>query len=305
MVETGDWTAPDLINYLVSAQHTLQPAEIEQLRDNPVFPEATTKQNKNEDGTLKVSKLKASDLYEPLDVFRSIGLPIIDWRDKDGRHKWRPSSKEGTCDTVWSSSILMPPPTPAEFLFSLGLRRHPSAEVILDIAAKGEPQRTAALDYFLDNYRQKYADYTATAYESTAFVPAIRRGEKELAKPLEVFASPDWQSLGFPILDPDLRRDAGNVLQIKEHPSTDQLVLCLEEFPPTTEGQAHEWFTILSRRMPGVYHSQSCKYVLIFFRFSQIGAGKIIHNAYHPYPRRFSRFHRPSVDAAKPMLLQG
>ena len=258
MIETGDWAIPDLINYLVSVQNTLETAEFEQLRDNPVFPEeATTKQN-IEDGTpKKVQKLKASDLYEPLDVFRSIGLPIIDWRGKDDRHKWRPNSKEGTCNTVSPYRILTPPPTPAEFLFNLGLRRHPSTECILDIAAKGEPQRTAALDYFLDNYRQKYTDYTATAHANTPFVPAIRRGEKKLAKPLEVFSNPDWQSFGFPVLDPDLRRDAVNILQIQEHPSTDQLLDRLKESPPTAEDQAREWFEILSRRVPGQYHAQS------------------------------------------------
>ena len=37
-----------------------------------------------------------------------------------------------------------------------------------------------------------------------------------------------------------------NILQIKEHPPTDQLVHHLEEFPPATKDQAHEWFAILS-----------------------------------------------------------
>ena len=98
MIKTGDWTIPDLIKYLVSVQSTLQPIEIERLRLTPAFPEeATAEQNQNEDGTLKkVPKFKASDLYEPLDVFRSLGLPIIDWRGKDAKHKWRSNSEEGT-----------------------------------------------------------------------------------------------------------------------------------------------------------------------------------------------------------------
>src|SRR6266478_6882049 len=72
---------------------------------------------------------------------------------------------------------------PAEFLFNLGLRRYPPTEVILGIAAGDEPQRTVALDYFLDNYRRNYADYTATAHANISFVPAIHGGEKKLAKP--------------------------------------------------------------------------------------------------------------------------
>lgn len=102
MIKTGDWTIPDLMKYLVSVQSTLQPIEIERLRLTPAFPEeAIAEQNRNKDGTpKKVPKLKASDLYEPLDVFRSLGLPIIDWRSNDGKHKWRSTSEEGAPDAV-------------------------------------------------------------------------------------------------------------------------------------------------------------------------------------------------------------
>jgi len=102
MIKTGDWTIPDLIKYLVSVKSTLQQIEIDRLRLTPAFPEeATAGQNMNEGGTLvKAPKFKASDLYEPLDVFRSLGLPIIDWRGKDSKHKWRSNSEEGTPDTV-------------------------------------------------------------------------------------------------------------------------------------------------------------------------------------------------------------
>jgi hypothetical protein len=104
---------------------------------------------------------------------------------------------------------------------------------------------------------QKYADYTADAHANIAFVPAIHRGEKKLAKPLEVFSNPDWQTLGFPVLDPTLRQDAANRLKIKEHPPTDQLVRTLEASPPTTEAQAREWFGVLSRRISGLCNAQS------------------------------------------------
>ena len=145
---------------------------------------------------------------------------------------------------------------PAGFMFNLGLRRYPPTEVILSIAAGDEPQRTTALDYFLDNYRRNYADYAATTYANIAFVPAIHRSEKRLVNPLEVFSNVDWQSLGVPVLDPALRPDAVNVLQIKEHPPTDQLVRLLEASPPTTEAQACKWFGILSRRISGLCDAQ-------------------------------------------------
>jgi len=258
MIKTGDWTTPDLIKYLVSVQSNLQPIEVERLRLTPAFPEeATADQNKNEDGTpKKVPKFKASDLYEPLDPFRSLGLPIIDWQGKDGKNRWRSGSEEGTPNIVQSLCVLTLP-SPAKFLFNLGLRRFPPTEVILDIAAKDGPQGTIALNYFLDNYIQKYADYTIDAHANIAFVPAIHRSEKKLVKPLDVFSNPEWQLLGFPVLDPTLRQDAVSKLKIREHPPTHQLVRLLESSPPTTEAQAREWFGVLSRRISGSYNSKS------------------------------------------------
>lgn len=102
MIKTGDWTIPDLVKYLVSVLSTLQPIEIDRLRLTPAFPEeATTGQDKSGDGIpKKVPKFKASDLYEPLDVFRSLELPIIDWQGKDGKQKWRSNSEEGTLNTA-------------------------------------------------------------------------------------------------------------------------------------------------------------------------------------------------------------
>ena len=271
MIETGDWTIPDLIKYLVSVQSTLQPIEMEKLRFTPAFPEeVTAEQNLGQDGApMKVPKFKASDLYEPLDVFRNLGLPIIDWRRKSGKHKWKPSSREGVHTDIAFVFCALISRFPARFLFSLGLRRHPPTDIILGVAAGDEPQRTAALDYFLDNHMQKYTDYTADAHAGIAFVPAIHNGVKKLAKPLEVFSNPDWRSLGFLVLDPALREDAAIKLKVQEHPPTDQLVRLLETSPPVTHGQACEWFGILSRRISGPRNGRSDEHGLISFRLSR------------------------------------
>ena len=125
----------------------------------------------------------------------------------------------------------------------------------MDIAAEGGSRGTVALSYFLDNYGQNhtdYKDYTAYAQENISFVPAIQKCEKKLAKPVEVFSVPEWEPLGFPVVDPALGKDAIYKLGIKEHPSTSQLVNLLKTSPPTTEAQAQEWFGILSRRISGL-----------------------------------------------------
>lgn len=278
MIETGDWTIPDLIKYLASIVHTLQPTELRRLRRIPAFlKEATTEHS---GGTpKKVPKFKAGDLYEPLDTFRDLGLPIIDWRGKDGQHEWKPDSKEGTPTTVWYSCMLTLLSL-ATFLLSLGLKQYPPTKVILGIATKDGPQRVIALNYFLDNASPKYMDYTAKAYAGIAFIPAIHKGKKKLAKPLEVFSSPDWQPLGFPVLDPSLGNDAAAKLKIKEHPPAKQLVHLLKVSPPTTKVQACEWFGVLSHQVPGLHNIQSNEYLLIFARLPSFSPGQIICNVY-------------------------
>ena len=255
MVETGDWTIPDLIKYFVSVNSELKQDEIEELKQTTAFPEEAAA-GQDKDGDAPPKKFKASDLYEPSEVFRSLGLPVIDWQGKDGKRKWKSNSEEGTPDIVMLSRVLIRPSL-AKFLFNLGLRRFPSTEVILGIAAKDEPRRTIALDYFLDSCMQKYTDYTVDAYANIAFVPAIHGDEKKLVKPPEVFSNLEWQSLGFPVLDPDLRQDAVTKLKIKEHPPTNQLVRLLQTSPPTTEAQARKWFEVLSRRISGLSNAQS------------------------------------------------
>ena len=271
MVWSHDWSTPDKVKYFVSVQSTLHPTEIERFRLTPAFPkEKVARKESSEGGTLnKVSWFKASDLYEPLNVFRTLGLPTIDWRARYRECKWNPNSEEGTPDTAWLPHVLTLP-FPAKFLFNLGLRRYPPTEVILGIASKGEPLGTVALGYFLDNYIQKYADYTIEAHPNIAFVPAVHRCERKLAKPLEVFSNPDWQPLGFPTLDadldPDLRRDAVSKLKIKEHPPTDQIVRLLETSPPSNEAHARQWFGVLSRCISGMCDTQPDERLLIFPR---------------------------------------
>ena len=143
-------------------------------------------------------------------------------------------------------------PLSAKFLFDLGLKQYPPIEVILGIAANRGPQGAVALNYFFNNYGEKYMDYTPTAHADIAFVPAIYRGQKTLEKPLGVFSNPCWKLFDFPVLDPDLRQGAASILQIKEHPPTEQLVHYLEVSPPITNSQACEWFELLSRHIPGL-----------------------------------------------------
>lgn len=89
MIKTGDWTAADLIKYLCSVQKTLTPVEIERLQKTAAFTKELPTAANEEHLPVKYS---ASQLYEPSDVFRSLGLPIIDW---GAQNRWRANSEEG------------------------------------------------------------------------------------------------------------------------------------------------------------------------------------------------------------------
>jgi Protein of unknown function (DUF3684) len=93
MIKTGDWTTYDLVKHLVSIQSTLTPQEIERLQHTSAFPkEGAGKEQLPTGPSRKVQRHKAMDLYEPVDIFRELRLPIIDW---GAGSRWRPMSDEG------------------------------------------------------------------------------------------------------------------------------------------------------------------------------------------------------------------
>jgi hypothetical protein len=93
MIKTGDWTTYDLVKYLVSIQSTLTSQEIERLRQTSAFPKEGVELEQLATGSSwTVQRHKAMDLYEPVDVFRELHLPIFDW---GADNRWRPMSDEG------------------------------------------------------------------------------------------------------------------------------------------------------------------------------------------------------------------
>jgi Protein of unknown function (DUF3684) len=93
MIATGDWMTFDLVKYLVSVRSTLTDPEMGRLSETPAFPkEGRGKQQLVAGKSPKVKQYRAKDLYEPIDIFRELGLPIIDWGINN---QWSPESDEG------------------------------------------------------------------------------------------------------------------------------------------------------------------------------------------------------------------
>lgn len=226
MIKTGDWTIAELIKYLVAVQSTLSPLETDRLRMTAAFLKEDESGNSKDN---KATRYKASDLYEPLDILRKLGLPIIAWGEQP---RWRPNSEE------------------AKFLYGLGLRRFPPLPVVIELCTSQDQDiRSTALQYLLSNLATRYTDYDPGTFQNTAYVPTIKNGGRCLAKPFEVYTSSSWAQLGFLVVDPTLPSDAVAKLKIPEHPPTTALVNLLERSPPNTIPAAREWFSVLASRV--------------------------------------------------------
>lgn len=90
MIKTNEWTVADLAKYLVSVQSTLSEEEWARLKMTAAFSKETNAKDGND--SQKPVRYQAQQLYEPLDVFRQLGLPVMDWGKQT---KWRGSSDEG------------------------------------------------------------------------------------------------------------------------------------------------------------------------------------------------------------------
>ena len=89
MIKTNEWTVADLAKYLASIQSTLSPEEWARLKMTAAF---FKEENLKGDTYQKSTRYQAQQLYEPIETFRSLGLPVIDWGKQT---KWRSSSDEG------------------------------------------------------------------------------------------------------------------------------------------------------------------------------------------------------------------
>ncbi|KAF9451267.1 hypothetical protein P691DRAFT_796992 [Macrolepiota fuliginosa MF-IS2] len=236
MIKTNEWTINDLTRYLVSVKSSLKEEELGRLRLTAAFPKERSETEKDDD--LKPRRLKADQLYEPLPVFRQLGLPIIDWGVQT---KWRNNSEE------------------AQFLFSLGLRRYPPLPELIQLCTNASTEiRSVALKYLLDNMRTKYTDYDSGDYRDIAFIPALDSTKNCLGAPRQVVSKPEWSQLGFLVLHPSIQAEATK-LQVREHPTTSQLIDLLQQTRPNDPDEARKWYSTLSVRVSEFSRSQLAK----------------------------------------------
>ncbi|KAH8828511.1 hypothetical protein DL96DRAFT_1603553 [Flagelloscypha sp. PMI_526] len=216
MVKTNEWSAPELCKYFANMKWI-------DYGFTPIFM-----REKSADMKEKSPRHTASQLHEPLEVFREMKLPVVDW----GTAKWRPTSDE------------------ARFLFKLGLRRQVDLDLLINTLCvhAEESVRKAAFKYLLENIEVRYINFDAYKYGNVAFVPAIHNSVECLATPSEVSTDSKWSIMNFKIVQPHIEKDAIAKLKLQQHPPVILLMNLLKSTPPKDVEQARQWFSVLAGR---------------------------------------------------------
>jgi hypothetical protein len=103
----------------------LSEEELLRLRNTAAFSRELTQDDP--DGL--PNRYQARQLYEPLDIFRKLKLPVLDWGQKV---KWRGSSDEGMYEH-FDQPIRFNNVSTAKLLFDLGLERSPPLGTIISL----------------------------------------------------------------------------------------------------------------------------------------------------------------------------
>jgi hypothetical protein len=177
----------ELIKYLASVRDDIPPEDMKRLKNTPICPaEAGPRGMEATQGTARLYKV--SELFEPKDSLRNLGLPILQWPGPPG--SYRPGSAEG------------------RFLSNLGIRAFPSVpELINMMASEDMAVREKSMIYFISNHHiNGYAAFEVGS-STKSFLP-LEGEQNHLVSPAECFTNQECSVLGFSILKKDLHLHA-------------------------------------------------------------------------------------------------
>ncbi|KAK4159349.1 heat shock cognate 90 kDa protein [Cladorrhinum sp. PSN259] len=221
------WSHMELIKYLASVSEDIPLADMKKLRDSPLCPaEDGPKGLEPTKGTTKLYKV--SELFEPKDSLRTLGLPILQWPGPPG--SFRIGSREG------------------KFLTSLGLRPYPSVPELVEMMASSDISlRASAMTYFISNHHfNNYVSFDLSG--TTRPILPIEGNEKQLVPPSACYTNEGAAVLGYNVLRRDLHLHASK-FGVKRDPP---IVGCVEKLlanPPRERNMAITLFEYFSTRL--------------------------------------------------------
>ncbi|KAK3902827.1 hypothetical protein C8A05DRAFT_15158 [Staphylotrichum tortipilum] len=231
------WSHMELIKYLASVKDDIPFADMTKLKASQLCPaEAGPRGMEPTKGTTRLYKV--SELYEPKDSLRALGLPIIQWPGPPG--SFRNTSNE------------------ARFLYSLGLRQYPTVPELVDMMASSDDNlRTSAMTYFIANHHLNGYGAFDLSTTDKCILP-IQGKEKQLVRPSACYTNDGAAVLGYNILRRDLHQHANKFGVARDPPITG----CVEKLvskPPQDHAAAVTLFGYFTTRMGDLGHNNLVK----------------------------------------------
>jgi len=210
------WSHVDLIKYLTGVRDDIPSEDIRKLKNmNMCKAEPST----------STKLYKVSELYEPLDSLKGLGLPILHWPGE-----WRDQSYE------------------AKFLQKLGLRRFPPEEELMRLAAGPDKRlREKALRYFVDQFPANGYSTQLVSGSHIAFLP-LQNDKERLVRPFECYSNSQSSIMGFDVIRNDLQPHAMR-FGVKPDPDIRECVKRLQKQPPHGPKEAREKFRYFADRL--------------------------------------------------------
>ncbi|KAJ5099194.1 hypothetical protein N7532_006195 [Penicillium argentinense] len=221
---TRKWNHVDLIRYLTSVREDIPANDIQRLKNTSICTAESRKVSQEAPGP----RYKISEMYEPKDSLRALGLPVIEWPGL-----YVSSSNEG------------------RFLTMMGLKSHPSASdlirlMIMSDQEKDSPRKSKVLAYFINEYHTNGYDAYDVGAVTVPFLPV--EGSEALSTPKKCFTDEGASLFGLQILQKRLHPHASK-FGVKPHPPMAECLQILIRNPPSTQKDARVVFKYLAGRV--------------------------------------------------------
>ena len=224
------WSFFDLVQYLASVREDIPARDIERLRSTAFCPLETETQQSGRPQRL----FRVSEVFEPRDVFRKMGLPILQWHAF-----YRFGSPE------------------AKFLTFLGIKQFPTVMELVKIMVQSAAQKKRsnydlAINYFNEHYHTNgYGRFDLTPIKSIPFLLSTAQSFPALVAPGECFSNERAAIMGYHVIAADLRPNA-NQFGVRPDPPMIDCVQRLQADPPKTHQRAVEVFGYFAGRLAEV-----------------------------------------------------